>query len=72
MRHLGAVSPSSLQPRSPSSNDLQVNLAPRLRRPSYAARDWASIPWGIAGSFAAIVACWPFLIPWSYLLLAAN
>jgi len=33
MRHLGAVSPSSLQPRSPSSNDLQVNLAPRLRRP---------------------------------------
>lgn len=38
MRHLGAVSPSSLLPRSPSSSDLQVNLAPRLRRPSYAAR----------------------------------
>lgn len=29
---------------------------------------WRLIPWGIAGSFLAIVLVWPWLMPWSYLL----
>ncbi len=27
-----------------------------------------SVPWGIGGSFLAIVLLWPFVIPWGYLL----
>ncbi len=30
--------------------------------------EWRLIPWGIAGSFVAIVLVWPWLIPWDYLL----
>jgi hypothetical protein len=41
---------------------LAVYVLPRLLR-----REYSSIPWGIAGSFAAIVVIWPFLIPWGYL-----
>jgi hypothetical protein len=42
---------------------LAVYVAPRLLR-----RDFKSVPWGIAVTFAAIVVIWPFLIPWDYLL----
>jgi hypothetical protein len=42
---------------------LAVYVAPRLLR-----GDSKSIPWGMAGFFAAIVVVWPFLIPWQYLL----
>ena len=42
---------------------LLVYAAPRILR-----REYASIPWGITVSFAAIVVVWPFIIPWSALL----
>jgi hypothetical protein len=42
---------------------LLVYAAPRILR-----REYASIPWGITVSFAAIAAVWPFIIPWSALL----
>lgn len=42
---------------------LLVYAAPRILR-----REYASIPWGITVSFTAIVAVWPFIIPWSALL----
>jgi hypothetical protein len=38
---------------------LAVYAAPRILR-----GDFASVPWAIAGSFAAIVLIWPFIIPW--------
>ncbi|MFM2005723.1 MAG: hypothetical protein RLZZ09_1378, partial [Pseudomonadota bacterium] len=41
---------------------LLVYAAPRLLR-----REYASIPWGIVVSFAAIAVVWPFIIPWSAL-----
>ena len=41
---------------------LLVYAAPRLLR-----REYASIPWGIVVSFAAVVVVWPFIIPWSAL-----
>jgi hypothetical protein len=31
-------------------------------------REWNLIPWGITGSFLAIVMIWPWIIPWSHLL----
>ena len=46
---------------------LAVYVAPRLIR-----GDLKTVPWGIAGSFAAIVAVWPFVIPWAYLLGAGE
>lgn len=42
---------------------LTVYVAPRVVR-----GDWKTIPAGIALSFSAIVAVWPFVIPWTYLL----
>ena len=42
---------------------LLVYVAPRILR-----REYASIPWGITVSFAAIVVVWPLIIPWSALL----
>ena len=36
--------------------------------PSLAKADYKTIPWGITGSFTAIVCIWPFVIPWGVLV----
>jgi hypothetical protein len=46
---------------------LAVYAMPRILR-----GESQAIPWGIAGSFSAIVVIWPFLIPWAYLFGASQ
>jgi len=42
---------------------LVAYVAPRLAR-----RETSAVPWKMASCFVAIVAVWPFVLPWAYLL----